>query len=270
MVFSVLFQYLSMDASLVSYLQQYESSLANRLTLFLPMPHAPTHALLAVEEEIVALLPHPVHVNIVKKMLSDINKAEELSSNRSQARKSETGVANGEVKLEVALLDSAVWPVSTLTKTFDSSEMVQSVNAIPATILPLDVFSAWSAFKGAAEEEGKTLALLPNYGDAQLTATLGGKQYTLEVTTPMMLVLCSFNDDGETQTFAVLRSRLNLPSKLLAQTLFSLSQSSHQILLKSSSSDSQLIGDADTFSLNESFNSKTRRFKIPNLKYPPK
>jgi hypothetical protein len=274
-----LFQFLHADPSLVSYLEQYETSLANRLALFLPKQHTPTHAMLALEDEIASLIPHPVHMDKVKKMLSDINKVSELSRNWETSQQpsgmpSASSPTHTTPKLEVAVLDSNAWPLASLTKSYEGCT---SVNSIPMTILPQEVYPAWDSFKHFVQPPtldpsapSNKLILLPHLGDAQMTASLGGKLYTLEVTTPMMLLLCCFNDnEGASLSLADLRSQLNLPSKLLAQTLFSLSQPRHQLLTKTIVSTDPIVKESDTFTLNEKFTSKLRSFKVPNLKYPP-
>jgi hypothetical protein len=270
-VFS-LFNYLQADSSFVSYLEQYESSLSNRLSLFLPIEHSPTSVLMPVESEIALLVPHPAHVDRIQKMLADIHKVKELKTNWESSRQSSTE-ASKEADLEVAILDSTAWPVTALTKALETTDLNSSlstmaVSSIPVTSLPLDVYPMWNSFKTFVESEGRKVALLPNLGEAQLTTTLGGKQYTLDVTTPMMLVLCSFNDNGEATTIEGLKKSLNLPSKLLVQTLHSLSQPSCQLLVRQTEKPDSPIAEEDVFVLNEDFTSKLRRFKVPNLKYP--
>ena len=303
-----LFKYLQADSNLSSYLQQYENALANRLLLFLPVQDAPTHPLLALEDEIAAMLPHPLFVEVVRKMLADINKVPELNSNfEASLKTTDVNSAKGP-KLEVALLDASVWPVASISKSLTTSnaDLIHSAatspshghggdahhhhdhpasgccsgshghshhaTAIPTTKLPQEVFSAWGSFKSFAQpDDNGKLLVLPHLGDAQIEATFGDKQYTLDVTTPMMLVLCGLEElEEEVVTFEQLLGATNLPPKLLAQTLYSLSQPSMQILIRRTDYESEpLIKEDDRFQLNDGFTSKLRRFKVPNLKYPP-
>ena len=315
-----LFAFLQADSNLSLYLEHYENALANRLLLFLPVQDSPTHGMLALEEEVASMIPHSRHMEIVRKMLADINKVPELNSNWEASLKSREGEGGSFPKLEVALLDASVWPVPSFTKSLvsssphplgavahpSSSEIQEQAHhhhehddahtrhydhsssssssccsshshhpsgTIPMAKLPLGVYSAWDSFKSfsqPAEESGKML-ILPHLGDAQMAATLGGKQYTLDVTTPMMLVLCGFDElEAESASVAQLAHATNLPPKLLAQTLFSLSQNTHPILIRKTKDESDpIIKEEDTFQLNENFTSKMRRFKVPNLKYPP-
>lgn len=309
-----LFRFLSADSALSTYLEQYENSLATRLSVFLPVESAPTHVLLSLEDEIASMIPHPLHEMKVKRMLADIIKVPELNANWEAAVRSQSDSTMP--KLEVALLDASIWPTQSLSKALgppashshDSCRHPHHHNhshaeasssehdhhhhgahdgehhhhhhhhhdsSIPEPIvLPEAVYGAWDSFKSFVqkEDESNKLVLLPHLGDAQITCEFGGKQYTLDVTTPMMLVLCGFNEVGEGPvSFQELQRQSNLPPKLLTQTLYSLSQPSTQLILrKTENPEDPLIKETDTFELNEGFTSKLRRVKVPNLKYPPK
>lgn len=304
-----LFKFLSADPQLSSYLELYESSLATRLSLFLPIQGAPTHSMLAIENEISSLIPHPIHQMKVKRMLADINKVPELNANWEASTRSATD--SNLPKLEVALLDASVWPTESLNKalglpshpTHSHSDLHHSHEGhdhacnsethssdcqghhhhhhgpnpmIPEPIvLPEAVYGAWDSFKSfvqQGDEDKNKLVLLPHLGDATMTCEFGGKQYTLDVTTPMMLVLCGFNEAGDGPvSFEELLRQSNLPPKILTQTLYSLSQPNVQLILRRTETpEDPLIKESDRFELNEEFSSKLRRIKVPNLKYPPK
>lgn len=303
-----LFRFISADASLSDYLEQYASSLATRLSLFLPVENAPTHVLLPLEDEIASFIPHPLYQMRIKRMLADIIKVPELNANWEASVKAQPDSA-AMPKLEVALLDASIWPTQPLSKALgppahksghqhgpscnhghgeadghdhhehghghDHHHHHHHDSSIPEPIvLPEAVFGAWDSFKSFVQkdDDSNKLVLLPHLGDAQMTCDFGGKEYTLDVTTPMMLVLCGFNEVGEGPvSYAELQRQSNLPPKLLSQTLYSLTQTSTQLILrKTETPEDPLIKESDLFELNEGFSSKLRRIKVPNLKYPPK
>jgi predicted protein tyrosine phosphatase len=260
-----LFSYLCADSNLVSYLEEYELGLSQRLSLFLPLEGTPTHELLGLEDEIAQLVPHPAHGDKIKRMISDINRVSELNSNFEASIAAENSLSSPKgPKLEVVVLDSKSWPSSTFTKYYDGS-------SVPMTIIPIDLYPTWSSFKNfvqkSEENSSSQLLLLPHLGDAQIVTHFGSKQYTLDVTTSMMLVLCCFNDNVSSLSYSALQSQLNMTPKLLTQTLFSLSHPGCQILLRYPTSNGA-IAITDSFSRNNDFTHKLRRIKVPNVKYP--
>lgn len=308
-----LFRFISADEQLSAYLEQYANALATRLSIFLPVENSSTHILLPLEDEIAAIIPHPLYQMKIRRMLADIIKVPELKANWEAATQSEADAAS-RPKLEVALLDASIWPTQPLSKALGPPARPSQAHqhgpgcnhghgdassshnheghhdhaheghhhhhhhhhhdpSIPEPIvLPEAVFGAWDSFKSFVQkdDESNKLVLLPHLGDAQISCEFGGKEYTLDVTTPMMLVLCGFNEAGDGPvSFIELQRQSNLPPKLLAQTLYSLSQPNPQLILRRTDTpEDPTIKETDHFELNENFASASRRIKVPNLKYP--
>lgn len=157
-------------------------------------------------------------------------------------------VEKGAVDIDVDVLTTGYWP-----------------NAkVPICTLPESVQAGCQHFESFYLEKhtGRKLAWQTSTGTAEIKATYhGGKSYVFILSTYQMCILMQFNNGVSKLTLKEIAERTNIPDLELRRHLISLCTPKHRIIRKGSKGKG--IIDNDTFTLNEKYESKNRRVKVP-------
>jgi hypothetical protein len=108
-----------------------------------------------------------------------------------------------------------------------------------------------------------------------MVAHFGGKKVTLQLPTPMMLVLSIFNSDANNnnnnknnnKTFEEIRTATNLSPTLLRETLFSLSCVPRQNILLKIPENPHTISTSDCFAINENFVTTKKKLRLQMVRF---
>jgi len=137
-------------------------------------------------------------------------------------------------------------------------------------ILPAQVQQQWDSFLLETQGPHTEIRYLPHLGTAEMEMVIGGKKITAVVTTAMMCVLDRYKF-GLQFFYEDLQIETGIPEKDLKSTLFSLisRMPGSQTGLLTKLPPGKTIETSDAFSMNTTFVSKLRKFRVPPLRYPP-
>ncbi|KAL6767991.1 CUL3 [Auxenochlorella protothecoides x Auxenochlorella symbiontica] len=155
---------------------------------------------------------------------------------------------NLELDLSVQVLTTGSWP----------AQNSQAVHCV----LPREVEAATDAFRQfyTSAHSGRKLTWQPGMGTAEIKANFGGKRHELSCNTHQMVVLMLFNDSDRLTTREILAAT-QVPDAELRRVLQSLACVKGKNVLRKEPMSKE-IGDADVFSVNDSFQSRLYKVKI--------
>jgi len=166
-----------------------------------------------------------------------------------RALSSSTDAANSSVAVEVTILTSGYWPIpSTANYSFEIPPCVQT---------SISQFTSFYLDK----HNGRKITWLCAQGTADIRAKFHCGEKEFNVSSLQMCILYLFNDKSSF-SLADIREKCQVSDEVeLKRHLLSLCTPKAKILLKSSKG--KAMGNDDIFTVNDGFESKYRRIKVP-------